>query len=256
MTKPTFDINKLRVAAPCSIPWETMTGDERVRRCDSCRMNIYNIAEMTRAEAENLIKKREGRLCIRLYKRADGTILTKDCPVGLRAYRKRIARLAGAALATVLGLFSASFGQKDEPITIDASQVKIGKTLNQNQESSLSGVIVDPNGAVIPGAEIKLYKEGEKKAKFKVKSDENGEYAFKSLAAGKYTMAVRFEGFKKIRIGILEIKSGENNQLNVTLEVETGTVVVGIYGEAPLIDMESTSVKTTISREMIDRLPN
>src|SRR5215203_982280 len=120
MTKQTFDINKLRVAAPCSVSWEAMTGDERARHCDSCQLNVYNISEMTRAEAEDLITGREGRLCIRLYKRADGTVLTKDCPVGLRAYQKRIARFAGAALATVLGLFSVSFGQKDDKKAVDA----------------------------------------------------------------------------------------------------------------------------------------
>jgi hypothetical protein len=112
MTKQNFNINKLRVASPCSTGWETMSGDERVRRCHSCELNIYNISEMTKNEVEDLIANREGRLCIRLYKRTDGTVLTKDCPVGFRAYQKRVARFAGAALATVLGLFSVSFGQK------------------------------------------------------------------------------------------------------------------------------------------------
>ncbi len=66
MNKQNFDVNKLRVASPCSIGWETMTGDERVRRCHSCELNIYNIAEMTNSEIEDLISKREDRVCIRL----------------------------------------------------------------------------------------------------------------------------------------------------------------------------------------------
>src|SRR6185369_3331890 len=118
-------INKLRVASLCSVGWETMTGDERIRHCQSCQLNVYNISEMARADAENLITKREGRLCIRLYKRADGTVLTKDCPVGFRAYQKRVARFAGAALAAILGLFSVSFGQKDDKKAIDASKLDI-----------------------------------------------------------------------------------------------------------------------------------
>ena len=113
MTKRNFDINKLRVAAPCPVGWATMSGDERVRHCQSCQLSIYNSAEMTKREAEDLIATREGRLCIRLYKRADGTVLTKDCPLGIRAYQKRISRFAGATLATILGLFSVSFGQKE-----------------------------------------------------------------------------------------------------------------------------------------------
>ena len=134
MENQKFDINKLRVASPCSVGWDEMKGNERVRRCDSCELNIYNIAEMTKAEAGDLIANREGRLCIRLYKRADGTVLTKDCPVGFRAYQKRVARFAGATLATIIGLFSVSFGQKEDKNSGDASKVKIVRTVNQNQE--------------------------------------------------------------------------------------------------------------------------
>ena len=102
-----------------------MSGDERVRGCHSCKLNIYNISEMSKREVEGLITKRESRVCIRLYKRADGTVLTKDCPVGFRAYQKRAARFAGTALATVLGLFSVSFGQKEDEKMVDTSNVNI-----------------------------------------------------------------------------------------------------------------------------------
>ena len=58
INKQNFDVNNLRVASPCSVSWETMSGDERVRRCHSCELNIYNIAEMTSKEVENLITNR------------------------------------------------------------------------------------------------------------------------------------------------------------------------------------------------------
>jgi hypothetical protein len=130
MIKQNFHIDKLRVASPCSVGWEEMTGDECIRHCNSCQLNIYNIAEMTEAEVKNLISSYEGRLCIRLYKRADGTVLTKDCPVGIRAYQKKAAHFAGAALATIFGLFSISFGQKENDKTVDASKEEISRTSN------------------------------------------------------------------------------------------------------------------------------
>src|SRR5258706_15038909 len=113
MTNKKFDVNSLRVASPCSVGWEMMTGDERARHCQLCSINVYNVSALSAAEVESLVLKREGRLCIRMYRRADGTVLTKDCPVGLRAIQKRAARFAGATLATILGLFSVSFGQKE-----------------------------------------------------------------------------------------------------------------------------------------------
>jgi hypothetical protein len=78
-----------------------MIGDERVRFCAHCAKNVYNLSALPRHEAEALLLEKEGKLCVRLYKRADGTVLTSDCPVGVRRRRRRrIAALAvGGGLA-------------------------------------------------------------------------------------------------------------------------------------------------------------
>jgi hypothetical protein len=83
-----------------------MIGNDKVRFCNQCSLNVYNISTMTKQQGEALILKTEGRLCVKLYRRADGTILTADCPVGLRAIRKRISRIASATLTAALSLFT------------------------------------------------------------------------------------------------------------------------------------------------------
>ena len=98
---PTLET--LRVTSPCKVPWDRMTGDERVRHCDSCKQNVYNISDMTRAEAEELIAAKEARMCMRYFHRADGTILLRDCaveykPTGLIAAGAVALALSGAAL--------------------------------------------------------------------------------------------------------------------------------------------------------------
>ncbi len=100
-------LDHVRIASPCPMSWDEMRGNERVRFCQKCSLHVYNVAEMTRAEAEALIIEKEGRLCARLYRRADGTILTRDCPVGLRAARLRYARMMGGIAAAVAFLLSA-----------------------------------------------------------------------------------------------------------------------------------------------------
>src|ERR1700750_3421422 len=97
-------LKRMRVASPCSVGWENMAGDERTRFCNQCNLHVYNISAMTREEVSSLIKSTEGRICARLYKRADGTVLTKDCPLGLRAFRRRVSKMAGAALTAILAL--------------------------------------------------------------------------------------------------------------------------------------------------------
>lgn len=99
-----FSLEKIKVASPCHASWAQMSGDERVRLCGLCSKHVYNLSAMSRAQAESLIQEKEGKLCVRFYRRKDGTVLTADCPVGLRAVRRKVAMIAGAALALFLGI--------------------------------------------------------------------------------------------------------------------------------------------------------
>jgi hypothetical protein len=59
---------------------------------------------MTAAEVQELVERRTGRLCLRLCRRWDGTVLTRDCPVGVARVRMRVAAAiaTAAAFAAVL----------------------------------------------------------------------------------------------------------------------------------------------------------
>src|SRR5229473_6883076 len=77
MNKVDDQLGRLRIAVPCQASWEGMAGDERVRHCTLCSLNVYNFAEMTCDEVRELLMRTEGRVCARLYRRADGTVLTR-----------------------------------------------------------------------------------------------------------------------------------------------------------------------------------
>jgi len=106
MSKFTNPLNNIKVASPCSADWNEMMGNERRRFCAECKLNVYNLSGMSRREAENLLLNSEGRLCVRFYKRADGTILTKDCPVGWQAIRQRVSKTATAFASLVFAALS------------------------------------------------------------------------------------------------------------------------------------------------------
>src|SRR6266699_5221853 len=101
-------LNRVRVAAPCDADWEQMIGDERARFCGQCNLNVYNLSSMTRSEAESFIARTEGRLCVRFYRRKDGSIITQDCPVGLRAVKRRAQRIRRAVASSLLGFLAGS----------------------------------------------------------------------------------------------------------------------------------------------------
>jgi hypothetical protein len=82
-------LDQITIASPCEAEWGEMAGDHRVRFCSSCSRHVYNIMAMTAEEATSLIFESEGRVCARIYRRSDGTVLTADCPVGLGQISKR-----------------------------------------------------------------------------------------------------------------------------------------------------------------------
>jgi hypothetical protein len=102
-------LDRIAIASPCKESWDEMVGDERVRFCGRCAKNVYNLSAMTREEAEAVIDQNERRVCVRLARRSDGTVVTNDCPVGARKKRVRLA-VFGAAAAAGLACAGAAAG--------------------------------------------------------------------------------------------------------------------------------------------------
>ncbi|MCC6660019.1 MAG: hypothetical protein IT437_03945 [Phycisphaerales bacterium] len=112
-TVPLDLLDSLRVASPCHMAWEAMrpVDGDRVRHCGACGLDVFNLSALPRAEAEALVRSRlgAGRFCVQMHLRADGTLITRDCPVGLRRARQRLVRgvsRAAAAVVFVLGGFA------------------------------------------------------------------------------------------------------------------------------------------------------
>jgi len=106
MSKFTNPLSNVKIASPCSQDWNEMIGTERKRFCGECKLNVYNLSGMSQTEAENLLLNSEGRLCVRFYRRADGSVLTKDCPVGWKAVKQRVSKTATAFASLVFAALS------------------------------------------------------------------------------------------------------------------------------------------------------
>ena len=48
----TSPLRNVKVASPCPADWDRMIGDERVRFCGQCELNVYNLSAMSEAPAE------------------------------------------------------------------------------------------------------------------------------------------------------------------------------------------------------------
>ena len=150
MRRFTNNLNDVRVATPCPAEWEAMIGTDRVRFCGQCQLNVYNLSSMSRRDAESLISRTEGRLCVRFYRRKDGSILTQDCPVGLRALKRRAQRIKRAVASSLLG-FLAGIGANGAINRI--GNFLLGLDAPGTYQGHTMGVVAQPKRPVVYPAE-------------------------------------------------------------------------------------------------------
>lgn len=246
---------RLRVASPCRVGWETMTGDERVRFCQACSLHVYNFSEMTADEVRALISRAEERVCGRLYRRADGTVITRDCPVGLRAVRRRMARAATASLAAIISLFSVVAGR---PKTAKLKQCTPAQspTIERTQtssSSSLQGRVLDANGAVVAGALVTL-KDEQTGATQVATSNDVGAFSF-DAPPGNYTFTVAASGFTELMMTGIHVNANEVAHTDIVMRVDSTWALSGIISIAEPPVSNSSEIKTTFTQKQITSLP-
>lgn len=240
-TEPNGLLDDIKIASPCTASWDAMKGSDTVRFCGECKLNVYNISNMKAADAAALVGNAEGRLCVRLYQRKDGTVMTRDCPVGFRAAVKRATRAAGAALTMVLGLFSsvgartAFAGQEGEGGQATSCEkppepqhIKMGKiALPPRRGEEVSLAVVDDRGATIEGARVALTNP-ETGEIFEASLEDDGRYRLRGVEPGLYTLTVTSEGFEAPLPKSVRVRQGRALRLGVTLHGEPHILMGGI----------------------------
>jgi len=107
----------LTVPDPCPADWSAMTavgGDgERVRHCRHCDRHVYDLSALPRAAAEQLVADHlsaEVPMCVRMFRRADGTVTTADCRGRWRQSAARWAARWGGPVGAALSVLLAVLG--------------------------------------------------------------------------------------------------------------------------------------------------
>jgi hypothetical protein len=226
--------------------WDDMAGNERVRFCSQCKLNVYDISAMTKSEAESFIANAEGRICAKLYRRADGAILTQDCPVGLRAIRKKVSRAAAAVFSALFGLFGgpALFAQQQPK---DESKADVRRTSRRYGQAAVEGKITDMLLAAIAGAEIRLINE-QTKREISTRANESGRFRFMDVEPGVYTIRVDSPGFSRLEFSRLNFE--EETSLNLAVTLTVGSFeMIGVIVTPPTIPTNDTFVPGELKRK-------
>lgn len=134
-------LERVTVAAPCNASWDDMVGDERQRFCGRCGKDVFDLSAMTRDEAEAFVRERVGA-CVRLYRRVDGTVMTADCPTGVRKRRRRRAALAAAG-AGALAASAIAGGNRHVSMKVERAAVRAAEPLELDSRlTMLQGAMV------------------------------------------------------------------------------------------------------------------
>jgi hypothetical protein len=196
MSKSYDAVDGLFHEAPCTAPWQAMVGDEPVRHCMSCDLNVYNFAEMTRFEVNELLAQPNNRVCARLHRRPDGTLLTRDNTSEPAGKRPRLSslRVAVAAALVSLSAFGSGCASKSG-LAQHVSSIAIEVEQPLAQHPAFSGVVRDVAGSPLPGVTIVLRPEVRTLSEITVVTDVNGAFTIAVPEDGTYRLEVILAGF-------------------------------------------------------------
>ena len=123
----------------------------------------------------------------------------------------------------------------------------------QSNTGSITGVVSDPNGAVVPNAAVTVINQGTNE-KRTVQSDSEGRYEVPGLPNGIYTVESTVTGFKTTSIKDLRLAVGEKARADITMNVSGVDAVVTVAGQTR-VDSETSTVGDTIATERISDNP-
>jgi Carboxypeptidase regulatory-like domain len=119
---------------------------------------------------------------------------------------------------------------------------------------SLTGTVVDPKGAVVAGASIKIVAKATGQ-EFDAQTSEDGTFTVPTLTAGIYTATVTASGFKQSVVTDIKIDVGKPSSINVELEIGAANEIVTVVGGGELLQTQTATIGTTLTGRQITDLP-
>ena len=224
MPKRSF-IDAVEVQSPCSENWDEMTGNEKVRFCLHCAESVNNVSEMTRKEAMRLVRRSEGRLCVR-YQVNPKTKLPMFSPRLTQIARN--SGLAAGVLTASMAMSGGVFAQSEQAPTESIRMVSTEKP--GGVPSKISGYVTDPNGAVIPYAVVSVTNLSTNEYKA-VNSSAEGLYEFTDLAPGSYKIKFEAGGFEMREVENVQLGENGDVRRDAQLGIQQIGEVVQVGGE-------------------------
>lgn len=124
----------------------------------------------------------------------------------------------------------------------------------QLYSGSLTGVVTDPSGAVVPGAQVTLTDTG-KGFDYNTTTNTVGRYLLRSLPPSTYKLTVDIKGFAQFRQDRIVLDVNQNATVDVTLQVGGTMQAVEVKATPPLLEAQDATTGQEVNRTFISGLP-
>jgi len=211
-------LNNITIPSPCTADWNSMVGNDQMRFCEHCSLDVHNLSRMTRNQAQRLVARSNGRLCVRYHSDSSGKPLTLPLAQKLHRINRRVSRIAAGAFSATLSISSA--------VSQNSASAQQGvNPPNATQQSprwtpgsSLVGIIKDQNGALIPAATIFL-SNPELRVALYASTGLDGQFTIDNLQAAVYRLRIEAPGFAADETEGIYLQSNGEMRVDRTLKI-------------------------------------
>lgn len=190
---PRHFLKNVTIPTPCNADWNSMVGNDKVRFCEHCSLQVHNLSALTRNQAERLVAQSNGRLCVRYHQDPTGKPALLPGVQKLHRIGRRVSQLAAGAFTASLSVSSA-LAQENLGRNVITLPAAVQPGAQWTARSSIAGTVTDASGVVISGATIHASNE-EFHLDFFVSSGPAGEFRIENLQAGVYDLRIEAPGF-------------------------------------------------------------
>jgi hypothetical protein len=120
--------------------------------------------------------------------------------------------------------------------------------------STLSGIVVDSSGGIIPGADVTI-KHNATGVTTTAVSNSSGAFSFPGLNVGAYTVTVTLQGFKTFVVNDVVLNAGSPANVRAVLEIGGITEQVVVSSASEIVQTQSSTISNTINTNQITKLP-
>jgi hypothetical protein len=121
--------------------------------------------------------------------------------------------------------------------------------------ATINGKVVDETGGALPGVSVTGRSPALQLREVSVVTEADGSYLIRDLPPGTYQVTFELRGFQTVTQTAIRLTAGFTGKVDVTMKLGSLEEDITVSGQSPIVDVTSTTVSTSLVREVLDTIP-